>query len=279
MSDISMNDYFSGKLLYGEDLTDDAVDRWFFIEKEDTDFGAKNCINKNNYYYHAINKFHGFNWIGNKNNLTVLAIGGAYGNELLPVINKITGIYILEASSYFKNDTINGVPKNYLKADPQGHIPLEDNTVDLVTCFWVLHHLPKITPTISEIHRVLKPGGFALIRDYTGSMGDWTKKRAGASGHERGIPLNIFRKVISESGLEIVRERKCIFSDNDKLEKSGIHPYNSNLFTRLDDIICNYVPWKYKYHPTNIFDKIRPSCVFYVLRKNEHNKSNFSISK
>ncbi len=262
-----MDDYFSGKLLYGEDLTDEAVDKWFFIEQENTDFGAKNCINKNKYFYHAINKFHGFNRIGNKINMRVLAIGGAYGKELLPVKNKIGEIYILEASSYFKNDNIDSIPINYLKASPHGYIPLNDNMIDLVTCFWVLHHLPKVTRTICEIQRVLKPGGFALIRDYTGSMGDWTKNCSGISQHERGIPLNLFRKIIHESGLEIVHERKCIFSITNNLEEFGIHPYNSHLFTRLDDIICNYVPWRYKYHATNIFNKITPSCVFYVLRK------------
>jgi SAM-dependent methyltransferase len=41
-------------------------------------------------------------------------------------------------------------------------MPYEDSTFDLVLCTQVLEHVPQPGPVISELHRVLKPGGVAL---------------------------------------------------------------------------------------------------------------------
>jgi len=45
-------------------------------------------------------------------------------------------------------------------------IPLESSSVDVVYSSGVLHHSPKIAQSISEIYRVLKPGGKAYIMLY-----------------------------------------------------------------------------------------------------------------
>lgn len=45
-------------------------------------------------------------------------------------------------------------------------IPLESSSVDVVFSSGVLHHSPKISQSIAEIHRVLKPGGRAYIMLY-----------------------------------------------------------------------------------------------------------------
>lgn len=39
------------------------------------------------------------------------------------------------------------------------HIPMPDNTFDVVVSIGCLHHIPDIDQAVSEIHRVLKPGG------------------------------------------------------------------------------------------------------------------------
>jgi ubiquinone/menaquinone biosynthesis C-methylase UbiE len=39
------------------------------------------------------------------------------------------------------------------------HIPMPDNTFDMVVSIGCLHHIPDIDQAVSEIHRVLKPGG------------------------------------------------------------------------------------------------------------------------
>ncbi|MGW1775100.1 class I SAM-dependent methyltransferase [Streptomyces sp. NPDC002104] len=44
-----------------------------------------------------------------------------------------------------------------------GHLPLDGASADLVSMIRVMHHIPDPGPTLSEIARVLKPGGRALI--------------------------------------------------------------------------------------------------------------------
>jgi SAM-dependent methyltransferase len=53
------------------------------------------------------------------------------------------------------------------------NLPFLDDSVDLVTCFDVFQHLPAHGDrrAAREIHRVLRPGGFALIR--TNGRGGW----------------------------------------------------------------------------------------------------------
>jgi ubiquinone/menaquinone biosynthesis C-methylase UbiE len=45
-------------------------------------------------------------------------------------------------------------------------IPLESSSVDIVSSSGVLHHSPDVARSVSEIHRVLKPGGTAFIMLY-----------------------------------------------------------------------------------------------------------------
>jgi ubiquinone/menaquinone biosynthesis C-methylase UbiE len=263
-----MDRCFNGESLYGEDFTDDQINKWFLEESMGyANLGAKD---RANYHYksHALNKFQAYKHLDSKlKDLKVLSVGGAYGDELLPIVNKINEIYILEPSNCFINSNINGVKTTYLEAKPSGIIPLDDNSIDLVTCFGALHHLPRIKPTIREIYRVLKPNGIALIREPCESMGDWTKPRKGLTKNERGIPPTIMNQILLENGFTIEKSRKWQFTLTMLLTMHGVAAYNSMILTMLDDFISNSFPWKYKYNPISLFEKIRPSCIFYKLRK------------
>lgn len=46
------------------------------------------------------------------------------------------------------------------------HIPMEDNSISFATALMVLHHTNNPENLISEIYRVLKPGGMFLIREH-----------------------------------------------------------------------------------------------------------------
>ena len=46
------------------------------------------------------------------------------------------------------------------------HIPLADNTIDTVVCTWVLCSIADVRAALSEMHRVLKPGGQLLFVEH-----------------------------------------------------------------------------------------------------------------
>lgn len=264
--------YFTGDYLYGEDFDDDQVKMWFNGEREAYYYFEASDRQKYKYYHNAINIYHGYKWLDpEKNNLTILSIGGAYGDELLPIMDKISKIFILESSPKYESNSIKGVDLEYLEASHNGKIPLPDNSVDLITCFGVLHHLPQIRPIFKEMSRCLAHGGIILIREPIVSMGDWTKVRKNATVNERGIPVKILKDIIIQNNLNINRERYCIFypfpSFTSILSSIGFIPYNSLLFVLFDDLICNSLPWKIRYHPQRIIQKIQPSCVFFIAQK------------
>lgn len=45
-------------------------------------------------------------------------------------------------------------------------IPLEDNSIDFLSCFVCIHHFTDIKKMLLEIKRVLKPGGYLYIREH-----------------------------------------------------------------------------------------------------------------
>ena len=50
---------------------------------------------------------------------------------------------------------------NYIKAAGE-NLPFDDNSFDLVCCCDVLEHVEDVAKVISEINRVLKPGGLFI---------------------------------------------------------------------------------------------------------------------
>jgi ubiquinone/menaquinone biosynthesis C-methylase UbiE len=57
------------------------------------------------------------------------------------------------------------LPAQVVQADATALI-FEDNTFDCVYCFGVLHHIPRVKKALSEIKRVLKPGGRVMAMLY-----------------------------------------------------------------------------------------------------------------
>ena len=44
-------------------------------------------------------------------------------------------------------------------------LPYADGAFDIVTCRMVVHHFPSLAPSLTEMARVLKPGGQCIIVD------------------------------------------------------------------------------------------------------------------
>jgi SAM-dependent methyltransferase len=262
----NMNDCFAGRKLYGDDFSSDEIMEWYADEEEGyANLGSKNRVSYF-YEYHGLNRVHGFNHLPPGTYNHALSIGGAYGEELKPFLENIKAITILEPSSTFIVKDIDGVPVRYVKPLASGVMPFDNDTFDIATCFGSLHHIPNVTTVLRELYRCLKPNGFALIREPIASMGDWRHPRKGLTKRERGIPLSIFRKILSCAGFIIVKETLCGFPLTPRLwSLLKVHAYNSSIAVRVDQFLARLFAWNYRYHATRPYEQLRPTSVAYLL--------------
>lgn len=61
----------------------------------------------------------------------------------------------------YKNEIMEG--KIQPIVTPSHKIPLKPNSIDFATSFHLFKHLPNIEPTLMEVNKVLKPGGFFIF--------------------------------------------------------------------------------------------------------------------
>ena len=264
-----INLYLTGKKLLGDDFSDEQIKEWMADEKEGyANLGAKNREHYH-YGYHALNQY-GYNVLPDQKFNRVLSIGGAYGDELIPILDKINEIYILDPSdAYAGKGPLSGKKVFYAKPSDNGNFNFPDEYFDLITCFGTLQHLPYVSVVLKESYRCLKRGNYALFRESINSMGDWRQPRAGLTKNSRGIPLNIFRKIISHTGYSVISENQCMFPLIQRISNkiSCPHPYGSRFWVKLDRLLSLSFAWNYRYHAVRWYEKLKPGSVFYVLRK------------
>lgn len=259
-------EYFSGKKLYGDDFNLQQIRKWFEDEKE----GYFKLIKDKEqvYEHHQINKIHGYDRLKRiKKFKRVLSFGGATGEELLPIINKIDEIYVIEPSKKLRVKKIKGKAVKYITPKPDGKLKFKKDYFDLIICFGTLHHISNISSVFKELIRVLKKDSYILIREPIISMGDWTKDRKGLTKRERGIPEKIFEELIRNSGLKVIHKRKIMFPLLRRMNLGKLRGGNSKFWVYLDDFLSKVFSWNDKYHSTKFYHKLRPQSIFYVLRK------------
>lgn len=264
----NLKKYFSGEELYGDGFSFRQIKDWFEDEKE----GYSDFIEGSEYVYgeHELNKKYGYNKLKDIEKFEkVLGFGSAYGHELEPIVGKVEKIYIVESSKKLRSKTLKGKSITYIEPNINGKLDFSNNSFDLITCFGVLHHIPNVSKIINEFTRVLKPGGYLLMREPIVSMGDWTRKRKGVTKRERGISLEFFRKMIKENSLRIISEEKVLFPLTRRLNLRDKKAYNSKLIVFIDSGLSKLFSWNNRYHPTRFWHKLKPQSVFYVLRKDE----------
>src|SRR2546423_4443851 len=132
--------------------------------------------------------------------LRVLEIGCGIGTDGLQFARAgavYTGVDLTEAAVDLarKNFASAGLRGEFRVADAE-RLDFADESFDIVYSHGVLHHTPDVDSAVREIHRVLKPGGRALVmlyhRDsYNYRIGILVLRRAGASllRSETGIKL------------------------------------------------------------------------------------------
>jgi len=271
-----MIEYLNGEKLYGDDFSIEQIEKWYKEESEGyANLGSNNQANYS-YSYHNLNNRYAFSKLSDKKFDNVLGFGAAYGFEFEPIVDKISSLTIIEPSDKLVRKTIGSLTPTYVKPAIDGKIDFQDNSFDLITCFGTMHHIPNVSFVISEFARVIKPGGIILLREPISSMGDWTKPRLGLTKHERGIPPKTFDYIINSNSLKIVSKNYCLTMTSalqreiGKFFKKPLHYYKSYLF--IDIILSKLFTWNFCYHPTKKTQRIAPSSIFYVLRKEQTHK-------
>jgi ubiquinone/menaquinone biosynthesis C-methylase UbiE len=85
---------------------------------------------------------------------------GTYGLMLAQEGNEVVGIEISSDAVHQANRRAKEKGVNFsAQVVDLENIPFDDNSFDICFCGWVLHHFPDINPAVSELVRVLKPGG------------------------------------------------------------------------------------------------------------------------
>lgn len=260
--------YLRGEKLYGDDFSRTEIEKWFKDEEDAYYEMTKRQDSEYRYSYHALNWYHAFRFLSHHRFHHTLGFGSAYGEELRPLAKQSDRITILEPSAHFAVQELEGRPVQYVRPQADGILPFPQETFDLIVCLGVLHHVPNVSTVVREMARTAMPGAYVLIREPVISMGDWRKRRRGLTKRERGIPIDIFRQIIDESGLKIWRQAACQFSLTSRLNYLMSAPvYNSRMSTRIDAFLCGLPLWPNRYHPQFFFHKLRPWSVFFVLQK------------
>ncbi len=264
---IQMNhdDYLGGRALIGDDYDAIAINKWFSEESEGyANLGAANQKTYQ-YSYHGLNYYHGYGLLKGMRFKHALGLGSAYGDEFKPIINQLDKITIVEPSHQLRAEQLEHLKLNYLNPLPSGDVPIGSAEIDLITCFGVLHHIPNVTKVISEFARILTPGGIALIREPVVSMGDWSKPRSGLTKNERGIPYDLLKHILINSGFSLKRSNLCMCPFFRKLTRFvGISPYMSETGSSADAFLSRLLRWNLRYHAISSLQKIRPTNAFIV---------------
>lgn len=267
----NIDEYFSGRALFGNDFGSKEIKEWFDDEKEGyADLGPKDNLSYN-YGYHALNTLCGLSKVRHMHGARVLGFGAAYGDELLPLKENISEIVVLDPSDSFVGKS-HVFPNSitWKKPDVSGDLDFPDESFDLVTSHGVLHHVPNVGHVLKEIYRCTKNGGYFLLREPVVSMGDWRKPRRGLTKRERGIPEHLLLEMCESSGFEIERKTFCMFAPYSRIvSKFGLKTpvYNSRLLTYIDLMFSKLFSFNKIYHRTSFFSKFGPACVYLVLHK------------
>jgi SAM-dependent methyltransferase len=100
---------------------------------------------------------------------------------------------------------------------PGDALPYPDDDFDLATTFAVLHHIidpAKVRGTISEMCRVVRPGGAVLVWDHNPLNPYWPilmRKLPQDQGDEKLVPARLILEALRMSGMADIRLRRWTF--------------------------------------------------------------------
>lgn len=255
-----------GNKLHGADFDEVQLHKWFSEEVN----AYKQLASKPDYFYeyHALNAKHAYSRLGDKHFQNILAYGSAYLDELVPIQANVNLIYKIDIDEYNTSKFIIDKPIISIQANHLGHLDIDSQTIELVTCFGALHHVANPGTVIEEFFRVMCHGAYLVIREPIVSMGNWDKPRMGLTKNERGIPYQILIGYITKAGFEIQYLSPCDFSPIASFCKLlPLAPYNNRFITLIDAWFSRLFFAFYRYHRKSFLQRFAPASLAVVCKK------------
>ncbi len=179
-------------------------------------------------------------------------------------------IIFVEASANFRAALSSRYPAAIIRgAQESGVLAVESMSVDLVVALSVLRHIPNVSFVLSEFARVLRPGGFAVVREPCSSMGDRSAPRS-ATPNERGIPMRWLLNAAGRAGLEPARPPLpiLVYALSLTIRRMGLGwMLNTTAYYWTDVAISWTSKFNDDYFRNSLWKKFAPSAYFYVLSK------------
>lgn len=126
----------------------------------------------------------------NASDSRILEIGCGTGRVALPLSKIFRSVVAVDVSRTMlvlaQESATDSENISFIETDGMRLSGIDDNSIDLASSFFVFHHMPSITAikaNLSEIHRVVRPGGGFII-DISYRRGGWWRTKRGA-----GIPI------------------------------------------------------------------------------------------
>jgi len=269
--EIQMESFLKGERLYGEDFSTADLHRWYSEEKEGYAGIEDTDLADGGYSYGALNWWYFWRYIrGRRRRFPhCVSLGGARGDDVAPLSDLVDHYTVIEPSNSFWTDEIGGKPAKYLSPEISGEIPMPTASADLVTSLGTLHHIANVSFVVREIGRVLKPGGYFILREPVHSMGDWRQPREGKTRNERGIPMKLLKSWLLAANMEPVKVRYCIFAPLERLRRTGLgrNLWNTRWMMPVDQFLCRLFSWNQAYLRQTFLQKIAPGCVCVIARR------------
>lgn len=267
--------FLNGSRLWGDDFSSDELEAWYSDEElgyytVSTEYYGKSYDGEeDSYEYTALNNIHAFNLVRTRRFGLCAAIGCADGQDVAEIASAVDRFVAIEPVKAWWRDSIGGRPATFIKPNASGDISLADDSVDLFVSMGVLHHIPNVSHVLGEAGRILKRGGWLVLREPVSSMGSWWQPRAGLTKRERGLPPRWLIATLEAKGFKIVRKRHCLTTPMIAAAKTlGIRrPFMNKVYVLFDWFASSLLSPNARYYRPRLIDKFAPGSIFILAEK------------
>lgn len=261
--------------LLGNDFNQEEIKKWYEEEeKYHNQFeGGRNDADEYWTIYEEFNRKYAINkYVRFNENTRILSFGCAEGSDTAKLYREYKfKLYGLESSEQLISAFKKGFPEaEIVKASTDGNIDYPAGFFDYVFCFGVLHHIPNVSLVLKEFHRVLKPGGTAIIREPLCWMYSGEVRPRDLSPNERGIPVEFFKEEFAKLNFEILKISYSYYKPlMHFVRKSPFSWKFPELIYGLDSFLSS-IPNRKNYFPKGVLDKFNAGSAYYVIKKKEN---------